>query len=392
MKTRTRIVSACCGAVVLSVGIHSVVPGGMMSTMLWVPPVTVLIGTGIWVLVDRTIVRPLVAAADTLEGSCGTAARTSEEIQGASQHLAEGAANQAAALEEAAAALEQISAMTRRNAQHAGGAKTLASDARQVAETGALEMEAMSAVMAELKSASDQIAKITRTIDEIAFQTNLLALNAAVEAARAGEAGKGFAVVADAVRGLARRSADAARETTARIENSLRKSAQGVQYSARVTASFRDIVGRIRDLDELVGEISVASVEQNGGIQQLNIVVGQINQVTQDNAAWADRVAGSAAHLGDQAVELVNAVAGLRGITGATKPPVAAEPARSAGGGGPAWSDVPRAAVRESVSASLARGGTAVRQAEPLDLGPELMEFDYDPATRSRTISVRTRE
>ncbi len=392
MKIRTKIVSACCGAVLLSVGIQSAVPGGMVSAMLWIPPTTVLVGAGIWVLVDRTIVRPLVAAADALEGSCETAARSSGEILGASQHLAEGAANQAAALQEAAAALEQISAMTQRNAQHAGGAKTLASDARKAAETGAVEMEAMSAVMAELKAASDEIAKITRTIDEIAFQTNLLALNAAVEAARAGEAGKGFAVVADAVRGLARRSADAARETTARIENSLRKSDLGVQYSTRVTASFRDIVGRIRDLDELVGEISVASTEQNGGIQQLNVLVAQINQVTQDNAAWADRVAGSASNLGDQAGDLVSAVAGLRGITGATKPPVAAVPAEPAGGGWPAWSDVPRAAVREPVSSALARGGRAVRQPEPLDLGPGLMEFDYDPATRSRTISARTRE
>ena len=210
--------------------------------------------------------------------------------------------------------------MTRRNAQHADSAKALASDARAAAESGSREVDGMNVAMTDVKEASNDIAKIIRTIDEIAFQTNLLALNAAVEAARAGEAGMGFAVVADEVRGLARRSADAARETTRCIEDSIRKSELGVRFSAKVTAGFRDIVIKVQQADELVGQIAAASSEQNGGIQQLTAAVGEINRVTQDNAGCADRVAGSSRCLRIQAEALTAAVSELRGVTDGVLP------------------------------------------------------------------------
>lgn len=311
------------GAFVLTAkldSIDSVVRAGVMSTLLWILPTTLLIGVGVYFLVDRTVIRPLQGAATSLDASSEQTSGSASEIQDASRHLADGASSQAASLQEAAASLEEISAMTKRNAAHADTAKTLASDARGAAELGANEMERMSTAMADVKEASDNIAKIIQTIDEIAFQTNLLALNAAVEAARAGEAGMGFAVVAEEVRGLARRSADAARETTTCIEDSIRKSALGVQFSAKVTANFRDIVTKIRQADELVGQIAAASTEQNSGIQQLNGAVGELNRVTQDNAACADRVAGSSRDLRAQAEALTCAVGELRSITDGVPP------------------------------------------------------------------------
>ena len=306
------------GAFVLTAkldSIDAVVRAGVASTLMWILPTTLLIGIGVYFLVDRTIVRPLQGTANILDASSEGTFSSSADISNASHRLADGANSQAASLEEAAASLEEISAMTKRNAGHADKAKTLASDARGAAEAGATEMERMSTAMADVKAASDDIAKIIQTIDEIAFQTNLLALNAAVEAARAGEAGMGFAVVAEEVRGLARRSAEAAKETTACIEDSIRKSELGVQFSVKVTANFRDIVTKIRQADELVGQIAAASTEQNGGIQQLNCAVGELNRVTQDNAACADRVAHSSRELRTQAESLNSAVGQLRGIT-----------------------------------------------------------------------------
>ena len=151
------------------------------------------------------------------------------QVSSASQSLAEGASEQAASLEETSSSLEEMSSMTKRNAENAQKANELAKQARAAADTGVGDMQAMNAAMDAIKASSDDIAKIIKTIDEIAFQTNILALNAAVEAARAGEAGMGFAVVADEVRNLAQRSAQAAKETAAKIEGAVSKTAQGVR-------------------------------------------------------------------------------------------------------------------------------------------------------------------
>ncbi|MBL9128097.1 MAG: DUF3365 domain-containing protein [Verrucomicrobiales bacterium] len=354
------------GAFVLTASldkIDSVVRAGVYSTMLWILPMTCAIGLGVFFLVDRTIVRPLVNAANTLDSASEGTRDSSTEIATTSRTLADGASSQAAALQEAAASLEEISAMTKRNAQHAESAKTLASDARGAAESGSKEVDSMSVAMADVKEASNDIAKIIRTIDEIAFQTNLLALNAAVEAARAGEAGMGFAVVADEVRGLARRSADAARETTRCIEDSIRKSELGVQFSAKVTAGFRDIVTKVQQADELVAQIAAASSEQNGGIQQLTDAVGEINRVTQDNAASADRVAASSRNLRVQAEALTAAVGELRGVTDGV-PPRDVAPARDLDGSGDSsgFPSRPVPAINVPVAVRAARNPTtAVR-------------------------------
>jgi len=173
---------------------------------------------GLGIFLSRSLSGQIRRLASMLGVNSDEVAESARQVAATSQTLAEGASEQAASLEETSASLEQVSAMTSSNAEHAQETKTLAVQTREAAEAGAGDMATMSAAMDAIKVSGDNIAKITKTIDEIAFQTNLLALNAAVEAARAGEAGAGFAVVAEEVRNLAQRSATAARETAEKIE------------------------------------------------------------------------------------------------------------------------------------------------------------------------------
>ncbi|HYG35183.1 MAG TPA: methyl-accepting chemotaxis protein, partial [Clostridia bacterium] len=154
------------------------------------------------------------------------------------------------------------------------------------------------------------------TIDEIAFQTNILALNAAVEAARAGEAGMGFAVVADEVRSLAQRSAQAAKETAAKIEGAISNTTQGVELSAKVAQALNEIVARSREVDELASEVAAASREQSQGVDQINLAVGQMDKVTQSNAASAEESASAAEELNAQAEAMKESVAELLKLVG----------------------------------------------------------------------------
>ena len=188
-------------------------------------------------------------------------------------------------------------------------------------------MEEMKRAMDAIKGASDDISKIIKTIDEIAFQTNILALNAAVEAARAGEAGMGFAVVAEEVRNLAQRSAQSAKETAGKIEDSVKKSEHGVQICGKVAQSLSAIVGKARQVDTLVAEIAQASKEQTQGIEQVNTAVSQMDKVTQSNAAGAEESAAAAEELSAQAVVLQESVAELRALvdgqaTAPARPPL----------------------------------------------------------------------
>jgi methyl-accepting chemotaxis protein len=177
-------------------------------------------------------------------------------------------------------------------------------------------MQEMNRATADIKAASDKIAKVIKTIDEIAFQTNILALNAAVEAARAGDAGMGFAVVADEVRNLAQRSAQAARETAAMIEDSIGKSQAGVLVSEKVTQTLQDIHDKVRKVDELVVNIALASTEQRQGIDQVTTAVAQMDTVTQHNAANAEETSAAATELNAQAAGLKDAVAQLAQLIG----------------------------------------------------------------------------
>ena len=204
-----------------------------------------------------------------------------------------------------------MASSTARNASHAGSAKDLAAESRHAAEGGAKDMREMAVAMTEFKEASASVAKIVKTIDEIAFQTNILALNAAVEAARAGEAGLGFAVVAEEVRNLAQRSARAAQETAATVERTIQRSERGFQLSQKVLTMLESLVGKVREVDDFVGRIATASNEQNQGIGGINAAVGEMDAITQRTAASAEETASASEELNAQAEVLKETVARL---------------------------------------------------------------------------------
>jgi len=260
-----------------------------------------LIGAILGYIVTNNITRALNNIAANLTAGSEQTASAASQVASASQTLASGASEQAASLEETSSSLEEMASMTSRNAESSQQATTLAKQARTAADTGAADMQSMSTAMAEIKASSDDIAKIIKTIDEIAFQTNILALNAAVEAARAGEAGMGFAVVAEEVRALAQRAANAAHETSGKIEGSIARTTNGVQITEKVATSLNEIVEKARRVDELAAEVANASREQTQGITQLNTAVTQMDKVTQANAASAEESASAAGELSAQA-------------------------------------------------------------------------------------------
>ena len=271
----------------------------------------VLVGVAAAITITRSITKPIKAVADILASGAEQTVSAAGQVSAASQSLAEGASEQAASLEETGSSLEEMSSMTKRNAETANKVKELGGQARVAGDAGVRDMAEMTGAMDAIKVSSNDIAKIIKTIDEIAFQTNILALNAAVEAARAGEAGMGFAVVADEVRSLAQRCAQAAKETAAKIEDAVQKSARGAEISAKVAKSLEEIVGKARQVDELAGEVAAASQEQSQGIEQVNTAVSQMDKVTQSNAANAEESASAAEELNAQADSLKDAVSDL---------------------------------------------------------------------------------
>jgi methyl-accepting chemotaxis protein len=261
----------------------------------------------------RTALSRLV---ETLDRGSAQVNAAANQVSTASQSLAQGSGEQAASIEETGSSLEEMASMTKRNAENAQKANDLAKQARNAADKGAADMQEMGSAMQAIKISSDDIAKIIKTIDEIAFQTNILALNAAVEAARAGEAGMGFAVVAEEVRNLAQRSAQAAKETAGKIEGAISKTGQGVAISTKVAATLIEIVAKVRQVDELVAEVAGASHEQTQGITQINTAVGQMDKVTQSNAASAEESAAAAEELNSQAATMKQSVAELLQLVG----------------------------------------------------------------------------
>jgi methyl-accepting chemotaxis protein len=296
--------------------VNAVVRTGMLNSLAWLLPLAGLIGVGFVYLNRRMIVRPLTHSIESIQAAAEETGAATTQISAASHSLADGASEQAASLEETSASLEELSSMTKRNAEHARQAKETAGAARASADTGTGRMAQMQESMQSIQAASQDITKILKTIDEIAFQTNILALNAAVEAARAGEAGAGFAVVADEVRALAQRSAAAAKETAVKIDDCVQKSQRGVQISGEVAGSFQEIQAQVLKLDQLVAEVANASSEQSSGITQISTAVVSMDKITQGNAANAEESSASAAQLNSQTLALNAAIASLRQVIG----------------------------------------------------------------------------
>ncbi len=221
-----------------------------------------------------------------------------------SQNLFLGATEQASALEQITASVAEMSSRTKENAEHAAQANQITLQAREAAEKGNAQMGQMIKAMTEINQGGRDILKIIKVIDEIAFQTNLLALNAAVEAARAGQHGRGFAVVAEEVRNLAVRCAKAAQETAKLIEGSVQKTENGAQIADSTSVSLEEIVAAITKVSALVEEISSASNGQAQGISQVNLGLEQIDQVTQQNTANAEKSASAAEDFSSQALLL----------------------------------------------------------------------------------------
>jgi methyl-accepting chemotaxis protein len=288
----------------------------------------VSLGIALWVINRQTTTLDRIIA--TMGSSADQVTAASGQVASASQSLAQGASEQASSLEESSAALEEMASMTRQNADNAGKADSLMGETKKVVGEGAQAVEQVAGAIGQIKQSAGETAKIIKTIDEIAFQTNLLALNAAVEAARAGEAGKGFAVVAEEVRNLARRAADAAKNTSELIETSQKNADSSVAVVEHLTKSFTGIQETSGKVAVLVSEIAAASKEQAQGIEQVNTGVAEMDKVVQQNAANAEESASASEELSSQAEELKGMVGELLVMVGGAR---ARAEAGTAGGG-----------------------------------------------------------
>jgi len=267
--------------------------------------------TVVSLLISRSINRPITRIITGLNEGADQVNDAAGQVSNASQQLAAGASEQASSLEETSSALEQLAAMTRTNADTAREANDLSDQARTAAQNGDQTMAQLNEAMGAINTSADQISKIIKVIEEIAFQTNLLALNAAVEAARAGEHGKGFAVVADEVRNLAQRAAQASGEITGLIEGSVTKAREGTGVAAEVGNVLTTIVGDVTKVADLIAGITKASEEQAMGVEQINGAVSQMDKVTQQNASGAEESASAAEQLSAQAQNVKGVVGQL---------------------------------------------------------------------------------
>lgn len=248
---------------------------------------------------------------------------TGEEVSSASgnllsnsQQLSNGATDAAASLEETVASVEELSSMVKLNADNSKEAASLSQTSKKAATDGEAEIGHLIAAMKNVSASSKKIEEIIDVIDDIAFQTNILALNAAVEAARAGEQGKGFAVVAEAVRNLAQRSGDAAKEISTLIKESVSRVESGTKIADKSGAALAEIVTSINKIAELNIQIASASNEQSMGLQQISQVMNQLDSATQKNADTAQQVATSSERMSTQSAALKSLVGDLADLLG----------------------------------------------------------------------------
>jgi methyl-accepting chemotaxis protein len=236
--------------------------------------------------------------------SSSSVATASAEISQGNHDLSSRTEQQASALEETAATMEELTGAVQQNAANARHASSLASSASEVAQRGGVVVARVVDTMDAIHGSAQRIADIIGVIDGIAFQTNILALNAAVEAARAGEQGRGFAVVAGEVRALAQRSAAAAKEVRALIDDSVRKVDDGSELVRQAGDTMREIVASVDRVNGIIGEIAGASEQQQEGIGQVNQAIAGMDDATQQNAALVEQAAAAAAAMNEQAQRL----------------------------------------------------------------------------------------
>jgi methyl-accepting chemotaxis protein len=301
-----------------------------MSLVLWVggAVIIVMILAFIWSAYTGTQVnRKLSQETERLSETADGVLRASNEVARAAQSLSQGATEQAASLEETSASMEEMASMTRQNAENSQTAAALMGEVDAQVRGSNQALDDMVASMASIQDSSREVAKIIKTIDEIAFQTNILALNAAVEAARAGEAGMGFAVVANEVRSLAQRSAQAARDTATLIEESIAKAQSGNVKVEQVASAISGITASVIKVKGLVDEVSNASRQQSQGIDQVSQAIAQMEKVTQTTAATAEESAAASEELNAQAESAMQVVARLEALVNGAGHEMGAAPA-----------------------------------------------------------------
>jgi ABC-type transporter Mla subunit MlaD len=287
----------------------------------------ILIIIPLTLLFSSSIARPIGNIISGLTEGSDQVASAAHQVSAGSQSLAEGAAEQAASIEETSSSLEEMSSMTKKNADNANEARTMMSEAGQIVEKVNRHMADMLLSIEEISRSSEETGKIIKTIDEIAFQTNLLALNAAVEAARAGEAGAGFAVVADEVRNLALRAAEAAKNTSSLIENTIKAVRSGNDLTQTTKEAFNENMEISQKVGHLVDEISAASHEQAQGIEEINKAVTEMDKVVQQVAANAEESASASEEMSAHAEQMQAFVAELSAMVGVRSTRISKGPA-----------------------------------------------------------------
>lgn len=240
-----------------------------------------------------------------------------EQVANASQALAQGSTEQASALQQVTASINEIAEKTKKNASEATTANDLVKTVKNMAEDGNGQMKSLTGAMNDINDSSETISKIIKTIDDIAFQTNILALNAAVEAARAGVHGKGFAVVAEEVRNLAAKCGSAASETAEMIEDSIRKVGNGRQLASETAEALDKIVASIEEVAGIINNIAISSNDQATAVSQIDQAIGQVSTVVQTNSATSEQCASASEELSNQAMNLRNQMAEYKLKTGA---------------------------------------------------------------------------
>jgi methyl-accepting chemotaxis protein len=264
-----------------------------------------------------------------VRASAQSVAVSANEIASGNSNLSQRTEQQASTLEETASGMEELSGTVKQNADNCKLASRLAQEAEKVARNGAAAVHGVAEGMGKIDQSSKRMADIIGVIEGIAFQTNILALNAAVEAARAGEQGRGFAVVASEVRALAQRSAEAAKEIKALIEQSVGQIQDGSRQAEGAGKVIDNIVVSVQQVNQLIGEISVASAEQSAGVGEINKAILQLESMTQQNAALVEQAAASSLTFQDQADRMRDVVARFK-IVEADKKPAMAAPVRPA--------------------------------------------------------------